>query len=154
SKPDLKIDLTQFSSALPANHPATKEWVAKSGKVAEVEGTMGGIDLNPKTGYETFIVRPETRTGTAIGCELLSLPDWREVCPGRRIRVVGVIDIHDYGTRGMDIRLKDATVVAASGEKVPAFNAEQIGKEHAADPKGFSKKWPSEEKFVYVTGKL
>jgi hypothetical protein len=45
--------------------------------------------------------------------------------------------------------------VAVSGDKtIPELTAEQIGKEYAAAPAAFDKKWKAEDKFYYVTGTL
>jgi len=153
--PEIKIDLARFSSALTANDPAVKEWVSKNGKVAEVAGIMGSFSVNQKTGRETFRLKAETDSGHAIGCELMALPDWQQVGPERRLKVVGVLDVKDHGQRGIDIRLNHATITAVSGNKtIPELKAVQIGKEYAADPVAFEKKWKVEDKFYYVTGTL
>jgi len=154
SKPEIKIDWATFSSALPPNDPFVPDWKSKNGKVAEVSGVMGSVSANPQTGREAFMLRADTGKG-AIGCELMALPDWRQAGPGRRLKVVGVLDVKDHGQRGIDIRLNHATIVSVSGEKtIPEFTAEQIGKEYAADRAGFDKKWKAEDKFYYVTGTL
>lgn len=154
-RPDINIDLSRFSSALAANDPRLPEWAAKKGLVARVNGIMGSAHTNPRNGYERFTVRAETGgPACAIVCELMALPDWRQVSPGRRVAVVGVLTLQDYGSRGIDICLTDATVVAASGDKPPEWQAEQIGKEYAANPGEFAKKWVAEGRHFYVTGRL
>ena len=155
-RPEIKIDLATFSTALLANDPSVKEWVSKSGKVAEVVGIMGSFSVNQKTGRETFILRAETGDiSRAMGCELQALPDWRQVSPGRRLKVVGVLDVRDYGPRGIDIRLNHATIVTVSGHQLTSdLVATQIGKEYAASPLAFDKKWKVEDKFYFVTGTL
>src|SRR5262245_26835490 len=50
ARPDIKIDLAWFSSALAANDPRVPEWRAKKGLIAQVQGIMGGFHTNPKTG--------------------------------------------------------------------------------------------------------
>ncbi len=154
--PEIKIDLAKFSSALLANDPSVKEWVSKNGKVAEVVGIMGSFSVNQKTGRETFILKSETGDASrAMGCELQALPDWRQVSPGRRLKVVGILDVKDYGPRGIDIRLNHATIVTVSGDKLtPDLAAKQIGEEYAASPSAFGKKWKVEDKFYLVTGTL
>jgi hypothetical protein len=157
TKPDIKIELAKFSSALVAKDPATKEWTAKNGKIAEVEGIMGSITSNDKTGREVFRLRAENGdVSRAIRCELMALTNWQLAGPGRKVTVVGVLDVKDHGPRGTDISLNDAIIVSIAGHthETEEIAAEQIGKDYAADPKGFDKKWKAEDKYFYVTGTL
>jgi hypothetical protein len=155
ANPDLKIDLARFSSALPANDPAVKDWMAKNGKTAEVVGVMGSIFVNSNTGHENFFLKAENGPRErAIGCDLQVAPDWRIVSPGRNVKVVGFLDVKDHGSRGIDIRLVDAVIVAVWGNKLLEVSAQQLGKEFAADNAAFEKKWTVEDRFYYVTGVL
>jgi hypothetical protein len=155
TNPDLKIDLSRFASALAADDPAVKDWKAKNGKTAEVEGIMGSIFVNTNNGHENFFLKAENGPRErAIGCDLQIAPDWRMVSPGRKVKVVGFLDVQDHGQRGIDIRLADAVIVVVSGNKLLEVSAQQLGKEFAADSAGFEKKWTVEDRFYYVTGVL
>lgn len=155
NKPDLKIDLTKFQSTISPKEPSFAEWSAKSGKVAEVEGVMGYLSADLKTGHETFLLKPAVGTGGGLACALLAPPDWRSAGPGRSVKVVGVLDAQKQLGGGLYVRLKDAIIMAVSGDKNPEVTAEQIGKDfRPANPAEFDKKWKASDKYYYVTGTL
>ena len=115
---------------------------------------MVAMSANQNTGREILRLEAQPGSGRAIGCELQVLPDWRQACPGRKTKVVGLLDVQDHGPRGTDIRLKDAIVMDVSGNRLPEVAAEVIGKAYAAKPAEFDKKWKVEDKYYYVIGTL
>jgi hypothetical protein len=153
TKPEIKIDLAKFSSFVPAKDPAAAEWATKNGKVAEVRGVMGHLSAGLKSRRETYLMKAEFGGGT-IACESLFPPDWRKESPGRPVTVVGLLDVQQDKDGGANIRLKDAHVMATSGEKNQEVAAEQLGKEYAANAAEFHKKWKVPDRYYYVTGTL
>jgi hypothetical protein len=151
-KPEIKIDLAKFTSNLPANSPAIKEWETKKGKLAEVYGIMGQISANPKTKNEVLLVRDQFGTAT-ISCEALFPPDWQKTYPGIIITVVGLVDI-EKRKDGISIRLDKALVMATSNTTISQVTAEQLAIEYSANATEFDKKWNVSGKYYYVTGTL
>jgi hypothetical protein len=153
TKPEIKIDLAKFTSSLGTNDPMIVDWLKKSGKLAEVYGVMGNLSVSLKTRRETYLVKGEF-DGGAISCESLFPPDWRKEAPGRTVTVVGILEVTQPKSGGADIYLKDAHVMAQSGQPVAEVSAEKLGQDYAANAVEFEKKWKVKDRYYYVVGNL
>jgi len=155
TKPEHKISLTKFKSPIPASDPAAKDWLAKHEKVGEVHGIMGYLFAAPRTRHEAYNIRSETES-SFIACESLFPPDWRAASPGRRVTVVGVIEAIKQGDGAVQVRLKDAHVMATDNRtKNEEVTAEELGEQYGlGDAAAFDRKWKAADRYTYVTGTL
>jgi hypothetical protein len=153
NKPDFKIDLTKFSSFIIQETDSTaSEWPARHGKVAVVEGRMGHLFADLTTLRERFHISNPSETGV-LSCELLNPPDWRQMSPGRFVKITGIVNVRKEG-RIISIDLKDVVVLEVSGAPTPELDPEQLGKDYASRPSEFDKKWKAVSKYYYMTATI